>query len=114
MYNIGIDLGGTNIAVGIVTKAGEVLKKTSVPARAERPFDQIFADMAACIRQLLDETGIKEAEIADLEALMADPDLYADSKRAADVQKAYQQAQSDLSMLYEEWEAAEAALQEEA
>ena len=58
--------------------------------------------------------GIKEAEIADLEALMADPDLYADSKRAADVQKAYQQAQSDLSMLYEEWEAAEAALQEEA
>ena len=66
MYYIGIDLGGTNIAVGIVTKEGEVLKKTSVPARAERPFDQIFADMAACIRQLLGETGIKETEIASI------------------------------------------------
>lgn len=66
MYNIGIDLGGTNIAVGIVNKEGEVLRKTSVPARAERPFDQIFADMAACIRKLLNETGIKESEIESI------------------------------------------------
>ncbi|MBO5222866.1 MAG: ROK family protein [Clostridia bacterium] len=66
MYNIGIDLGGTNIAVGIVTKEGKVLKKTSVPARAERPFDQIFADMASCIRQLFAETGIKESEIESI------------------------------------------------
>ncbi|MDD5904934.1 MAG: hypothetical protein PUC64_08295, partial [Clostridium sp.] len=57
--------------------------------------------------------GLKEEEIADLEAQMADPELYADSKRAAEVQRAYQQAQSDLTRLYEEWEAAEAALQEE-
>lgn len=66
MYNVGIDLGGTNIAVGIVNKEGEVLRKTSVPARAERPFDQIFADMAACIRKLLNETGIKESEIESI------------------------------------------------
>ena len=66
MYYIGIDLGGTNIAVGIVTKEGEILKKTSVPARAERPFDQIFADMADCIRRLLSETGISESEIASI------------------------------------------------
>lgn len=66
MYYIGIDLGGTNIAVGIVTKEGEIVKKTSVPARAERPFAQIFADMAACIRQLLSETGISESEIVSI------------------------------------------------
>ena len=46
MYYIGIDLGGTNIAVGVVTAEGQVVKKTSVPTRAERPFDEIFADMA--------------------------------------------------------------------
>ena len=58
--------------------------------------------------------GLKETEIADLETQMADPDLYTDTKRAAEVQKAYQQAQNDLLELYEAWEAAEAALQEEA
>ena len=66
MYYIGIDLGGTNIAVGIVTKEGEIVKKTSVPARAERPFEEIFADMAACIARLLNETGIPEGEIASI------------------------------------------------
>ena len=63
MYYVGIDLGGTNIAVAIVNKEGEILKKTSVPARAERPFEEIFADMADCIRKLMAETGIRESEI---------------------------------------------------
>ncbi|MBP3300967.1 MAG: ROK family protein [Clostridia bacterium] len=63
MYYIGIDLGGTNIAVGLVNQAGEIVKKTSVPTRAERPFEEIFADMADCIRKLLSETGVKESEI---------------------------------------------------
>ena len=58
--------------------------------------------------------SVKEEEIAHLEELMADPDLYSDNKKAAEVQKAYQQAQDDLARLYEEWEEAEAALQEEA
>ena len=57
--------------------------------------------------------AVKEEEITKLEEQMSDPDLYADNKKAAEVQKAYQQAQDDLARLYEEWEAAEAALQEE-
>ena len=55
----------------------------------------------------------KEAEIAALEEQMADPALYQDATRAADVQRAYRQAQDDLRSLYEAWEQAEAALQEE-
>lgn len=66
MYYVGIDLGGTNIAVGIVTETGDVVKKTSVPTGAHRPFDEIFADMAGCIRSLLKETGIEESEIASI------------------------------------------------
>ena len=31
MYNIGIDLGGTNIAAGIVDENGQILIKHSVP-----------------------------------------------------------------------------------
>ena len=45
MY-IGIDLGGTNIAVGLVdTETGAILRKGSVPTLAERHADEIIKDM---------------------------------------------------------------------
>lgn len=66
MYSIGIDLGGTNIAVGIVTEDGNIVKKTSTPTRAERPFEEIFADMARCIHSLLKETAIAVEEIKSI------------------------------------------------
>lgn len=66
MYHIGIDLGGTNIAVGIVSKEGKIVKKTSVPTGAHRPFEEIFQDMADCIRKLLSETGISESELESI------------------------------------------------
>lgn len=66
MYYIGIDLGGTNIAMGIVTPDGKIVKKTSVPTRAERPFEEIFTDMAEGIRNLLAQTGISQKEIQSI------------------------------------------------
>ena len=54
--------------------------------------------------------GLKEEEIAQLEAQLADPDLYADAQRAADISRVYQKAQAELPLLYEQWEQAEAAL----
>ncbi len=66
MYSIGIDLGGTNIAVGIVTEEGKIVKKTSTPTGAERPFEEIFQDMADCIHALLEETGISQNEIRSI------------------------------------------------
>ena len=41
---IGVDLGGTNIAVGVVTEDGTILHKKSVPTGAQRPFTEIAAD----------------------------------------------------------------------
>ncbi len=37
MYSIGVDLGGTNIAVGLVTEAGEILYKDSCPTGVRKP-----------------------------------------------------------------------------
>ena len=54
--------------------------------------------------------GLKEEEIAQLEAQMADPELYANAQRAAEINRAYQKAQAELPLLYEQWEQAEAAL----
>ena len=63
MYYIGVDLGGTNIAIGIVNENLELVKKASVPTKADEP-DTIVADMATLCRRLLDENGIALEEVA--------------------------------------------------
>ena len=47
MYRIGIDLGGTNIAAGLVNDSFELVLKKSVPTGAQRPGEEIVADIAA-------------------------------------------------------------------
>ena len=46
MYNIGIDLGGTNIAVAIVNEQGVIVAKKSTPTLSMRGYKAIVADMA--------------------------------------------------------------------
>lgn len=58
MYYIGVDLGGTNIAVGIVNENFEIVKKGSTPTKPERGADAIVEDMATLARKLIDEMGI--------------------------------------------------------
>ena len=38
MY-IGIDLGGTNIAAGVVDETGRIIYKSSVPTISQRPVE---------------------------------------------------------------------------
>ena len=64
MYTIGVDLGGTNIAIGLVNEKFEIVKKGSVPTKPERGADPIIADMAKLSRQLMEELGITMDEIA--------------------------------------------------
>ena len=58
MYYIGVDLGGTNIAAGIVDEKGNLLKKASIPTGAEREADEVIKDMAGLCKKLIDEQGI--------------------------------------------------------
>ena len=64
MYYIGIDLGGTNIAVGLVSEDGKILRKAETPTLAKRPYADIVRDMAACIAKLLDEAKLTTQDIA--------------------------------------------------
>lgn len=64
MYYIGVDLGGTNIAIGIVNEDYEIVKKGSVPTKPERGADAIVEDMASLSRKLIEEMGISIDEIA--------------------------------------------------
>ena len=62
-YSIGIDLGGTNIAVGIVNKNGDITAKKSVKTGAQRPFTEIIKDMAECALSLMKDNHIPLDEI---------------------------------------------------
>ena len=62
-YKIGIDLGGTNIAVGIVTEDGEISAKKSVKTGSQRPFEDIVKDMADCTLSLLEENGVSLEDV---------------------------------------------------
>ena len=53
MY-IGIDLGGTNIAGGLVSDSGEIIKKSSLPTNSARGADAVIADIARVIGILMD------------------------------------------------------------
>ena len=51
-HYLGIDLGGTNIAAGIVDENYNILIKGSRPTLAKRPPEEITADMAEHCRDL--------------------------------------------------------------
>ena len=66
MYRIGIDLGGTNIAAGIVNEKFEIVCKASIPTGAERSAAEITADMAAICHTVCEKAGIDPSEIASV------------------------------------------------
>ena len=59
MYYIGVDLGGTNIAIGICDADRKIIIKDKVPTGAHRDSDLIIADMAKLAGDLVDRAGIK-------------------------------------------------------
>ncbi len=56
------------------------------------------------------EIAQEEARKAELETLMADPELYGDQKRWAEVSREYTQVQRHLERAYQRWEEAQEAL----
>ncbi len=66
MYYIGIDLGGINIAAGIVDEDCKIICKGSVPTGRTRPFGEIMKDMADLCKKLMKDAGIDEKEVATI------------------------------------------------
>ena len=62
-YYIGIDLGGTNIAAGLVNENFEIVASVSCPTALPRPAAEVEADMAALCRKLAEEKGLTMADI---------------------------------------------------
>ena len=66
MYRIGIDFGGTNIAVGLVDGNMNIIEKKSRPTLLGRDVDLMVKDMAEICLELLESNGIT---LSDLESI---------------------------------------------
>ncbi|MDR0396114.1 MAG: ROK family protein [Oscillospiraceae bacterium] len=66
MVRIGIDLGATNIAVGVVTDEGKILHKAESPTLASRPWRPVVDDMISLSRRALDEAGFKADDLRSI------------------------------------------------
>ena len=66
MYRIGIDLGGTNIAVGVVDDRHNIIAEASVPTGAFRPAEEMVADMCRAVEMALDKAGLIAADCASI------------------------------------------------
>ncbi len=102
-----------NRPVAVEAEAGKTKTELEKEKRREKLSRQALRQLKTRAQEAEKAVGVKEAEIAELEAQMADPSLYSDAQKSADVQRAYQKAQQALQTLYEQWEAAEAALSQE-
>ena len=64
MFRIGIDLGGTNIAVGIVDEAQRIVAAHSVPTVWQNGARALLDDIAACVKAALANGGYTLADCA--------------------------------------------------
>ncbi|HJB07295.1 MAG TPA: ROK family glucokinase [Candidatus Enterocloster faecavium] len=60
---IGVDVGGTSVKIGLFEEDGRLLKKWEVRTRKEEDGKHILPDVAASIRQVLEEEGISFDQI---------------------------------------------------
>ncbi len=63
MYNIGIDLGGTNIKVGLVDEKYNIVEKATAKTNLPRPAEEICATMVELIWKCLNAAKVTIGEV---------------------------------------------------
>ena len=66
MYTIGVDLGGTNIAIGLCDENLNMIDKGSVPTHANREGELIVRDMANLAAEIIKRNGLSVSDIASV------------------------------------------------
>ncbi len=66
MYRIGVDLGGTNIAVGLINEKMEIISRSNTKTNIPRPAEEIFADIVKCAKDVVSKAGIEMSEVASI------------------------------------------------
>ena len=66
MYRIGVDLGGTNIAVGLINENYEIIARAGTKTNIPRPAEEIFADIVKCAKETIEKAGIEVSDVASI------------------------------------------------
>ena len=86
-------------------------QKTKTALREEKKREKAAQEAARRQRErvanLETRIGDLEEEMTKLEIEMSDPDTYADTARAQNLSRRYDELQKKIAALYEEWEAAQ-------
>lgn len=60
---LGIDIGGTNTAIGVVDHLGNVMVKDSIPTPSHGDIDRYIKDLGAAIRDIIKQVKMVNSEI---------------------------------------------------
>lgn len=66
MYKIGVDLGGTNIAVGVIDSEYKIIGTGKAKTNIPRPAEEIFDDIVKCIYAACENAGVDISEIESI------------------------------------------------
>lgn len=66
MYRIGVDLGGTNIAVGVVDENLKIIGRGKVKTKCPRPAEEIFDDIALAVNIAVKDAGISMNDVVSV------------------------------------------------
>lgn len=62
-YCVGVDLGGTNIAAGLLDAEGNVKSRLSIPTEVHRGKDQVVSNIITAAERAISEARIDRAEV---------------------------------------------------
>lgn len=65
-YTIGVDLGGTNIDVGVVAEDWSIISQAHTPTLARRAPEEVLDDIARCVREAVAAAGLAPGDIGAL------------------------------------------------
>lgn len=66
MYHIGVDLGGTNIAAGIVDDNGNLIIRRSTKTGRHRAFSEIMADLLTLCDEIIEKANIDVSQVTTI------------------------------------------------
>ena len=66
MYRVGVDLGGTNIVVGVVDEYYKIIAKAKRKTACPRPAGEILKDIALCVQEAVRTAGLTMEDVQSI------------------------------------------------
>lgn len=63
MYTVGVDLGGTNISVGVLDQNWKIIGRGQRPTKAPRAAEELFDDLTRAVADAVADAGLTMADI---------------------------------------------------